>query len=187
MGQPSATGCCPSSFALDSRHDETRMTHPLARAALFVACCVASTALAPFHDARDRRVVDVVTAGDAASEASHGYVGHLATAGVEQQASVRRTTGWIRYALDAFDDSPVTVALVFAPGDSVSRAFDVVVEDSVVATRMLPAHMTTATVDISVPFAITKGRSSIAIVLRARHGVTPALRALRTVQDHNEL
>ena len=135
----------------------------------------------------DRRVVDVVVAGDATSEAAHGYAGHLATAGTSDGVAFRRTAGWMRYALHTFDDTEVTVVLVFAR-DSVARQYDVVVEDSLVASRTLaPAAAPATTVEISVPFAVTRGKAEVSVVLRARGGPTPSLRELRTLQDHNEL
>ncbi len=136
----------------------------------------------------DRRVVDSADAGDAMSELAHGYAGHLAASGTMSGKPFRQTTGWMRYALDVFDDTPVTVVLMMAGGDSVTREFDVVVEDSLVATRTVPASaLATMVLEVAVPFSVTKGRANIAIVIRARGGVTPRLHVLRTLQDHNEL
>lgn len=133
---------------------------------------------------RDRRTVDAVTAGDAASETLHGFAFHESTAGVHAGAPFRRATGWMRYALNVFDDTEVTVVVRIAPIDSVPRQFDVIVEDSLVATRSVTAD---SIVDVRVPLAVTKGRPNIAITLRAHGGTTPAFRDVRTVQDHNEL
>lgn len=140
----------------------------------------------------DRRVVDTVHAGDPVSESAHGYAGHEAVAGIRDGAPWRATAGWMHYTMTVFDDTPVTVALHFAD-DSVTRQFDLVVEDSVLVTRQVPARTPGApmpepgaVVEVAVPFAITKGKPNITIVLRARGGLTPALRDLRTLQDHNE-
>lgn len=139
------------------------------------------------HRRVDRRVVDVVLAGDETSESAHGYAGYLARAGSRDGAPYRTTAGWMRYALHTFDDTPVTVVLVLAR-DSVSRQYDVVVEDSLVATRTLdPDGAPVAIVEVDVPFAVTRGRAEVSVVVRARGGPTPALRELRTLQDHNEL
>jgi hypothetical protein len=56
----------------------------------------------------------------------------------------------------------------------------------VAAREHPPTTQATTVVALDVPFALTKGKASLAIVLRARGGVTPALLELRTVQDHNE-
>jgi hypothetical protein len=136
----------------------------------------------------DRRVVDRVEAGNAESEATHGYAGHDAEAGVADGRTFRQARGWMRYALTTFDDTEVTVACTFVGTDSVPRSYDVVVEDSLIATRTLaPGMNTAAVVEFSVPFVLTRGKSNIAVVVRARGGSTPALQTVRTVQDHNEV
>jgi len=135
----------------------------------------------------DRRVVDVAEAGNPQSEATHGYAGHDAVAGVANGKPFRQARGWMRYALTTFDDTEVTVACTFAGTDSLPRSYDVVVEDSLLATRTLaPGTHMQVVVEFSVPFAITKGKSNIAVTVRARGGLTPALQEIRTVQDHNE-
>lgn len=149
--------------------------------------------------ARDRRVVDTVVAGNAMSELSHGYAGHEATSGIADGKSYRATRGWMRYAVTTFDDTQVTLVCTFAPvaddGTPGAREYDVLVEDSVIATKKFIASSSTSSasvatpavvVEIEVPFALTKGRTNIAVVLRARTGSTPALRELRVIQDHNE-
>lgn len=140
----------------------------------------------------DRRVVDTVHAGDPASETAHGYAGHEAVVGIREGAPWRATAGWMHYTMTVFDDAPVTVAMHFV-NDSVTRQFDLVVEDSVLVTRQVPARTPSdgksasgSVVEVAVPFAITKGKPSITIVLRARGGSTPALQEMRTLQDHNE-
>ena len=50
----------------------------------------------------------------------------------------------------------------------------------------LRTSSTVAVVETVVPFALTKGRTNIAVMLRAHERVTPPLRELRVMQDHNE-
>lgn len=136
----------------------------------------------------DRRVVDVAEAGTAASEAAHGYAGHDAFTGVAAGRPYRQARGWMHYALTTFDDTEVTVALTFVAIDRLPRAYDVVVEDSLIATRTFaPASSAPVVVEFTAPFAITRGRTNIAVVIRARDGLTPALHEVRTIQDHNEV
>ena len=139
--------------------------------------------------ALDRRVVDIAEVGNVASEATHGYAGNDVIAGVANGKPYRQARGWMRYALTTFDDTEVTLALTFVATDSVSRSYEIAVEDSVIATRTFVAQPNTSTsvVQITVPFAVTKGKTNIAIIVRARGGATPALRELRTIQDHNEV
>ena len=156
-----------------------------------IAFATALTVLCMAARAHDRRVVDTVIAGNSVSEIAHGYAGHDATSGMVDGKSFRAARGWMRYALTTFDDTEVTLAWTFAPsageGANVSREYDVLVEDSVVATRSYGASSSTVSVvEIVVPFALTKGRTNIAVMLRAHGGSTPALREVRVIQDHNE-
>ena len=140
----------------------------------------------------DRRVVDVVNVGDARSEASHGYDGYDVSLGVVNGAPFRQARGWMHYTLATFDDTDVTIVGTFVGVDSSggdhSRTFDLVVEDSVIATRTVSAaSLAPVVVEIDVPFAVTKGKTNIVVIIRARGGLTPALRELRTIQDHHEV
>ncbi|MEO7995936.1 MAG: DUF6805 domain-containing protein [Gemmatimonadaceae bacterium] len=143
-----------------------------------------STAAKPF----DRRIVDTVEVGNPVSETNHGYVGADATTGVTDGISYRQARGYMRYAMKTFDDTPLSVACTFVGSANESLNYELVVEDSVIATKTLKTpSVEPVVVEIAVPFAITKGRTNVAIIIRARDGMTPALRSLRTVQDHNEL
>ena len=133
----------------------------------------------------------MVIAGNSVSEAAHGYAGHDAMSGMADGKSFREARGWMRYALATFDDTEVTLVWTFAPstgeGANMSREYDVLVEDSVVATRKYGASPSTVSVvEMVVPFALTKGHTNIAVMLRAHGGSTPALREVRVIQDHNE-
>jgi hypothetical protein len=145
---------------------------------------------APRGAAPDRRVVDTVHAGDAVSEAAHGYVGIDARADSAGGVPHREARGWMRYALTTFDDTEVTVSCTFAASTGAQaadvRRFDLVVEDSVVAAHDLAPAAEPRTVNIVVPMSLTRGKTNIAVIIRARDGVTPSLQLLRTVQDHNE-
>lgn len=134
----------------------------------------------------DRRIVDTVTVGNAESEANHGYAGYDDFAGVVNDTTYRQARGWMRYAVTTFDDTEVTVACTFV-GGSGPLNYDVVVEDSLVASRTFTAQPgASKVVEITVPFSLTKGRTNIAVIIRGRGGPTPALRELRIIQDHHE-
>lgn len=159
-----------------------------ARATYLLLAMLVLAPLAPMGGPiADRRIVDSVMVGDARSEADHGYAAHDDSAGVSGGRAFRQARGYMRYALTTFDDTEVTIECTFLPGNA-PRAYDVVVEDSVVATRTLAAGSeSTVVVEVRVPFMLTKGRTNIAVVLRARGGPTPSLHQLRTVQDHYEV
>ncbi len=158
----------------------------------FLLSLIASASLAGawYPATPDRRIVDRVEVGNPHSETQHGYEGRDAIAGVAGGVPFRQTRQWLHYALTTFDDTEVTLALTFVglAGDSTSREVDVVVEDSLVATRTVrvPAG-NISMVEVAVPFTLTKGKSGIIVFIRARGGLTPALRELRTIQDHYEL
>lgn len=157
----------------------------LGRATALLVVLVTAAAANPFA-ARDRRVVDLVEAGQARSEGEHGYAAHDDSSGTANGQSFRQARGWIRYALATFDDTEVTIACTFL-GTS-SGNYDLVVEDSLIASKRFDATANLPTVvEIVVPFAVTKGKTSIAVMLRARGESTPRLHELRTIQDHNEV
>lgn len=158
-----------------------------ATAALLSLLAVGTTLPPPQPlSAPDRRVVDVVEAGQARSEVEHGYAAHDDTSGTDDGHAYRQARGWIRYALTTFDDTAVTIACTFV--GTTSGNYDLVVEDSLIASKRFEATTgVPAVVEILVPFAVTKGKTSIAVVLRSRGGPTPRLHELRTIQDHNEV
>ncbi len=149
-----------------------------------LAACLLTTAATRM----DRRIVDTVEVGNLHSDLEHGYAGDSVDAGIVNGQPYRRARGWMHYALSTFDDTPVTIACTFAGGDSVARQYDIIVGDSVIATRTIgPSANTEIVVEHLVPFSLTKGKSHIAIIIRARGGQTPALQRIRTIQDHYEL
>ncbi len=165
--------------------------------AIAVGALAFQGAARPASTSWDRRVVDVAQVGDARSELAHGYVGEKATRGEKGGVTFRHASGFMRFALTTFEDTEVTVACSFVATDSLEHRFDVIVEDSLVATRTWKApaaiqsvasDAVTASfiVEVTVPFALTKGKNNIAVTLRARDGQTPALREIRTIQDHLE-
>ena len=157
--------------------------------ALAVALAASTLSLAGLRF--DRRVVDVAYVGNAQSEAIHGYDGHDVITGVANGKPFRQTRGWMHFAMTTFDDTDVSIVCTFVNSGAnpdVPLSFDLVVEDSVIATRTDVRPSTApAVVEIAVPFALTKGKTHITVIVRARGGLTPALRELRTVQDHYEV
>ncbi len=161
------------------------------RASVFFGSFVASSA-APVSDLVDRRVVDVVLVGEDTSAATHGFDGREVSRGSLHGQTFRQTRAWMHLSLKTFDDTRVTVAYACIGADTLGRAaplqFELVVEDSVLATPTLALALgESATTEVSVPFSLTRGKTSIAVLIRARGGRSPAVRELRTIQDHHEL
>lgn len=148
---------------------------------LAVAVCTAAIRV-------DRRVVDVAEVGNADSEAAHGFAGELLETGRIDGAPHVATGAWMHFALTTFDDTEVTVELTLVNPASSARSFDLIVEDSVVATRTVsPRVSSPVVVPFAVPFARTKGKAHVIVIVRARDGLTPGVRRLRTIQDHYEV
>lgn len=121
------------------------------------------------------------------NESAHGYVGVDVITGTSHGKTFRQARGWMRYAMTVFDDTEVTIACIFVGSEGATLRYELVVEDSVVASRTYSSPAASPTVvEIPVPLSITKGRTNIAVTIRAHGGLTPALSELRTVQDHNE-
>lgn len=163
------------------------MTAPSRRIAVSLgtlAVCLFTTAGANI----DRRIVDTVEAGNPGSEADHGYAGDDTHVGMLDGKSYRQARGWMHYSLKTFDDTPVTIVCTFVSGDHLGGSYDIVVEDSVIASHTASPQWNTPTVvEHLVPFSLTKGKAHIAIIIRARGGQTSALQSIRTIQDHYEL
>jgi len=135
----------------------------------------------------DRRVVDIVTVGDDKSERDHDYAGDGVVEGVVQGRHFRQAHGWLRYSLATYDDTEVTLRCTFRGSEGRPMAFDLLVEGrSVPTAAFLSPSASPATVDLVVPFAMTKGKRVICVTIRAVNGPTPGLIALQTVQEHLE-
>ena len=133
------------------------------------------------------RVVDVVNAGDAASEREHDYAGEGATAGVIDGRAYRQARGWLSYSMAVYEDTEVTLSCVFRGTEGRSLAFGLLVDGRPVKTHtVVPPSSRPAIVDLRIPFEITKGLTVIHVMLRAVDGPAPALFELRTVQEHLE-
>ncbi|MEO6222469.1 MAG: DUF6805 domain-containing protein [Vicinamibacterales bacterium] len=149
---------------------------------------VCLSATAEIHQVR--RIVDVVKVGDTASERDHDYAGEEVTTGVSGGKAFRQTRNWMRYALKVYEDTEVTVACTFVGSDGARVPFELVVEDRLIATHVFTSPSTgPAIAELRVPFALTKGKTNIMVMLRAAKGANgppPALIELRTIQDHLE-
>ena len=142
------------------------------------------------HVAQVRRIVDIVKIGDTANERDHDYAGEDVIAGLSAGKPFRQTRNWMRYGLKVYEDTEVTVACTFVGSDAARVPFELVVEDQLVSTHMFTSPSTApAVAEVRVPFALTKGKTNIMVMLRAAKGAngpTPALLELRTIQDHLE-
>ena len=143
--------------------------------------------VAPVAASQGLRVVDVVKVGDPASEREHDYAGEGATAGVLDGRAYRQARGWLSYSMAVYEDTEVTLSCVFRGTEGRSLAFDLLIEGRQVKTQTLGSPSAQPmSLDLLIPREITKGLTTIHVMLRAVDGPTPALLELRTAQEHLE-
>jgi hypothetical protein len=137
--------------------------------------------------AQGRRVVDLVKAGNAASEREHDYDGAGATVEAIDGRTFRQARGWLSYSMTVYEDTEVTLACTFRGSDGQKIAYDLFVEGRKIVTHTFvspsPAPVNVA---FRIPFDVTRGLTSIHVMLKAAGGPTPGLLELRTVQEHLE-
>ena len=143
--------------------------------------------LPPAAAAPGLRVVDVVKAGDAASEREHDYEGAGATVEALDGRTLRQARGWLSYSMTVYEDTEVTLACAFRGSDGKKFVFDLLVEGRKIVTHtFVSPSPAPVMVEFRIPFEVTKGLTSIHVMLKAAAGPTPGLLELRTVQEHLE-
>jgi hypothetical protein len=152
---------------------------------LAIALLVVSTAWAA--PPQGRRVVDLVTMGDARSEREHEYAGERVTEGVVDGRVFRQAAAWLRVSLAVYEDTEVTLVGMFRGNAGDPIAFELLVEGrKVPAPAFVSPSTSPARVEFPVPMTLTQGKTRISVVFRAVGGPTPGLIELRTVQEHLE-
>jgi hypothetical protein len=151
--------------------------------AILLACGTAGIARG-----QGRRVVDVVKVGDSVAERLHDYAGERVSDGpVEDGRRFRQALGWQRYTLAVYDDSEVALSFTFRGSEGRHAAFDLVVEGRKVTTHTFTSQSEVpAAIEIRLPMALTAGRTSLIVMLRAVDGPTPGLIELCALQEHLE-
>jgi hypothetical protein len=134
------------------------------------------------------RIVDAVNVTAAREETAHGLHGEGMTVGETAGRKWRSAAGWFGYTLRIYEDTPLTVVCLFAAAADLGEAFDLLVDDRKVATRVRePGAATTREFKITLPLAGTAGKSQVTITFRAHRGArTARLIEVRTVQEHLE-
>lgn len=161
------------------------------RSMLFVSlalCGMVGTAGADRNHAQGVRIVDAVNVSAAREEAAHGLIGEEMTIGETAGRKWRSAAAWFSYTLRIYEDTPLTVACAFADAADVREAFDVLVDDRKVASRVRePGAPNAGDLKITLPLAETAGKSQVTITFRAHPSArTARLLEVRTVQEHLE-
>ena len=134
----------------------------------------------------DTSTIDHVDADNADSEKSHR--GHDLQEGrrpwFEGRNGRESQSPPFGYSLKVKADSPVSLVTTYRAGDGKSRAFDVLVDGTVIATESLslgPDELVDS--EHAVPSALTRGKSTIAVTYRPHPGaMTGAVFDVRTVR-----
>jgi hypothetical protein len=134
------------------------------------------------------RVVDSVDVSVARDEASHAFAGVATQIGEAAERKWRSATGWFSYSLRIYDDSPLTLVFLLSPGAGDRETFDVLLDGRKVATVDRGVDRQTAEeVKFDVPFAETKGNTTLTVKLQAHRGSrTARVLEIRTLQEHLE-
>ncbi len=133
-----------------------------------------------------RRTVDRVEVGNRADERAHAMAGDTASGGWNGSGDGWRESWgkWFGYTIGMHGDRPVTLVLTFYGREDPARVFDILVDDTRIATQTLDGHPTGAfDVKYQLPDSLTQGKTTLSIkfVAEAEH-VAGAVLDVRTVQ-----
>jgi hypothetical protein len=156
--------------------------------AAFVLCAPIDTIGVEHAAAQGVRVVDAVNVTAAREEISHGLHGEEMTVGETGGRRWRSAAGWFGYTLRIYEDTPLSVVCAFADTAGLREAFDILVDDRKVATRVRePGAATDREFRVTLPLAETAGKSQVTVTFRAHPDArTARLLEVRSVQEHLE-
>jgi hypothetical protein len=156
--------------------------------AALVLCAAIGTTAATDAAAQGVRVVDAVNVTFAREETAHALHGDGMAVGETDGRRWRSASGWFSYTLRIYEDTPLTVACLFAAAADTGEAFDILVDDRKVASRVRePGSATSREFKVTLPLAETAGKSQVTVTFRAHPGArTARLFEVRTVQEHLE-
>jgi hypothetical protein len=156
--------------------------------AALVLCAAIGTSVATGAPAQGIRIVDAVNVTVAREEAAHALRGEEMTVGETAGRKWRSAAGWFSYTLRIYEDTPLTVVCMFADTSGFPEAFDLLVDDRKVATRVRERGAAMSReFQMTLLLAETVGKSQVTITFRAHAGAATArLLEVRTVQEHLE-
>ena len=156
--------------------------------------CAAALGGAPGLRAADLRaglqsrwVVDVVQSGDAKSERDHDFAGDGVTEGVIAGRAFRQAANWLRYTLRSYDDTAVTVACLCRGTEGRRVMVELLINGRAAGTHTIESPSAEPVLkEWPVPEPLTRGKTTITVLLRGVGGPTPGVIELRIVQEHLE-
>ena len=132
------------------------------------------------------RTIDLVNVSSDDSERQHKYVGSGTDEGFVEERRWRDAggTGFLSYDLDVRAGAPVVLVCTFRGSEGQRRAFDVLVEGTVIRSDTLeyhPAELLDREYDV--PANLTRGKTKITVRLQPQPGArTGGVVEIRTIQ-----
>jgi uncharacterized protein len=124
--------------------------------------------------ALDARTVDEYRPGEQQSEVDHGQKGERTSAGEWQYRKLRHAEngGWFSFVMKVLPDEPLELSCSYWGGELGPRAFDVLVDGTVIATESLHQDKPGAFFDrtYAIPAELTRGRQKIEVRFQAHPG-----------------
>jgi DUF1680 family protein len=119
-------------------------------------------------------LVDEVRPGEQQSETDHNYKGDKTRTGYLHDRSWRDTRTWIRYEMKVLPDQPMTLRCAYWGDDGGQRTFDILVNDTKLATQRLNKNKPKEIfhVDYPIPAELTRGKQNVSIKFQAHRDNT---------------
>ena len=139
----------------------------------------------------EKRTIDIVVAGDDASEAMHDLQSSESGTGEYGWRTWRQAVrgGWFQYKLKSDPNQPVEIAVTYIGRERGARQHDIIVEGQKIATHQLdaPAPGGLATFTFQVPSDLTRGKETITVRLQARpENTTGRVVEIRVIRAKNK-
>jgi len=111
--------------------------------------------------------IDYVQPGDTISEKEHNYEGEISYSGDASDLTYRYASrnGWFSYDLAVNSDSPLTLLCTYWGGDSGKRNFDILIDETILATQALNYNKPGRFIDVEykIPEELLKDKNKITV------------------------
>ena len=122
----------------------------------------------------ERRTIDSVIIGQIDSEQQHQQQGERTATGPFSGRAWRHADqgGWFSYRMKVLPDQPMTLMCTYWGSDSGEREFDILVNETGIATQRLEGKQPGEFIDVAyeIPTSLTNGQTSITVRFQAHPG-----------------
>ena len=121
----------------------------------------------------DARSLDSFNPGEQQSEVDHNLQTLDSNSGPYNDMHWRDARGWFSYDMKVSPTEPVDLLCTYWGSDANGRIFDILVDNTVIATQSLDATKPGKFFDVvyTIPAALTKGKQKVTVMLRAKPGM----------------